>query len=156
MLFPLFNMFGTILNGISVAPSNWRRMKKLRDAKQYDKRCVRELCEWRGMGVSLRHQLIKNQNRKITSGLSNLFLFGKLVPDWVQDSKRRIFHVQVANESENCNWRTMSISRRVRTTKFIFSIVVFETLDMQLIVLQVNHQYFGNATQTQKAMWSLH
>ena len=55
------------------------------------------------MGVSLRHLFIKNQNRKITSVSSHLFLLDKLVPDWVQGSKRHIFHVKVANESENCN-----------------------------------------------------
>jgi len=71
------------------------------------------------MGVSLRHLFIKNQNRKITSVSSHLFLLDKLVPDWVQGSKRHIFHVKVANESENCNWRTVGRNRRVRATKFI-------------------------------------
>lgn len=56
------------------------------------------MCKGRGMGVSLRHPFIRNQNRKITSLLNNFFLLDKLVPDCVQDSKR---HVKVVNESEN-------------------------------------------------------
>lgn len=48
------------------------------------------------MGVSLRQPFIKNQNRKISSLLNNLFLLDKLVPDCVQDSKR---HVKVVKKS---------------------------------------------------------
>lgn len=55
------------------------------------------------MGVSLSRLFIKNQNRKRTAVLSHLFLLAKLVPDWVQDSKRTLSDVKVANESENCN-----------------------------------------------------
>lgn len=34
--------------------------------------------------------------------------------------------------------------------------LVFETLDTQLTVLEVNRQYFGSAVPAQKAMWSLY